>query len=558
MTRTHSERLTGGQALMKTLLALGAKRGFGVPGESYLEVLDAMFDAPDFAFTVTRNEGGAAFMAEAWARLTGQVGLCFVTRGPGATNASIGVHTAMQGSTPMILFVGQVGLDHQGYEAFQEVDYRQMFAPLAKHTIEIADPARVPETVLKAWTLAQSGRPGPVVVALPEDMLRAEADVIIPQGPIHVDQAAPTDRSVDAIGDLLRTSKRPVLLVGGAGFDGPAKAALAAFQSKTGIPVVCAFRYHWVFDNTHPGFVGEAGVGMTPNTRRVLQQADLIIAAGTRFGEMTTDAFTLFGPDRGEQKIVHAHPSADEFGKVVQADLAVQSHTGPFFAALAKAGQGAPHLDQTWANLARDGYIQSQQAPPQPGDLDMGQVTLHVRNAMDSNAIVTSGAGNFAIWTNKFISYGPDQILLAPQSGAMGYGLPAAVAAKIEHPDRQVICYCGDGDFQMNCQELGTAMQAGAGPVILVVNNGTYGTIRMHQEKHHPKRVSGTDLKNPDFAAMAQAYGMFGAQVTRTQDFAAAFAQALADPRGAVIDLVVDQSAITPRLTIKQLQNSSR
>jgi len=558
MKNTASQRLTGGQALVKTLTALGARRGFGVPGESYLEVLDAMYDANGFQFTGSRNEGGAGFMAEAWARLTGEVGLCFVTRGPGATNASIGVHTAMQGSTPMILFIGQVGLDHQGYEAFQEVDYRQMFGPLAKWVTEITNAERVPETILRAWTIAQSGRPGPVVVALPEDMLRAMADVTIPEGPIAVHQSAPTPDAVAQVAEKLRRAQRPVMVVGGSGFDATAKENLKQFQAQTGIPVVSAFRYHYVFDNTHQGFVGEAGVGMTPNTKSVLESADLVLGIGVRFGEMTTNTFTLFGTDRGDQRIIQTHPSADEFAKVVQTDLAIQSHTGPFLAALSDAKPQVPAMDLDWVNDARKGYERSLTAPAQPGPLDMGQVTGQVQAALQDDAVVTSGAGNFAIWTNKFLSYGATQTLLAPQSGAMGYGLPAAVAAKIERPRSQVICYCGDGDFQMNCQELGTAMQAGVGPVILIVNNGTYGTIRMHQEKHHPHRVSGTDLENPDFAALARSYGMFGAQVTRTADFADVFAEALTHPRGAVIDLIVDQSAITPRMTLDQLHNSAK
>ncbi len=554
---THKpQTLTGGQALVQTLMALGARRGFGVPGESYLAVLDAFCDAGGFEFTVNRNEGGAAFMAEAWAKLTGEVGLCFVTRGPGATNASIGVHTAMQGSTPMILFVGQVGLDHQGYEAFQEIDYRQMFGPVAKWVTEITHADRVPETILRAWTVATSGRPGPVVISLPEDMLRDKGNVIIPEGPMPIATAAPTDASVDAVGQLIANAKRPVFLVGGGAFDQAAKRALASCQSATGIPVVAAMRFHNVFDNTHPAFLGEAGVGMTPNTKRILQEADLVLGIGIRFGEMTTNTFTLFGADRGAQKIVHVHPSGDEFAKVVTADLAIQSASGSFFAALEAASQSADQIDHDWVQSARAGYVSSLQAPSQPGALDMGIVTKMVQEAMDPDAIVTSGAGNFSIWTNKFISFGSDQVLLAPQSGAMGYGVPAAVGAKIEYPDRQVICYAGDGDFQMNCQELGTALQAGVGPVILILNNGTYGTIRMHQEKTYPNRISGTDLQNPDFAMLARSYGMFGAQVSRTEDFADAFAAALQSQKGAVLDLIVDQSGLTPRLTIQDVHKA--
>jgi acetolactate synthase-1/2/3 large subunit len=548
-------QISGGQAVVQTLISLGARAGFGVPGESYLAVLDAFCDAPDFHFIGCRNEGGAAFMAEAWAKLTGEVGLCFVTRGPGATNASIGVHTAMQASTPMLLFVGQVGLEHQGREAFQELDYRQVFGPIAKYATEITDLSRTPEIIRRAWSLAISGRPGPVVIALPEDILSQSADMEIPTTPILAPKSAAVAADLEQLAEKLQTAQRPVILAGGGRWDGQDRGALQACANKLNIPVVTGFRYHDLFDNTDPLFVGEAGVGMTSNTKRILTEADVVLAVNLRFGEMTTNAFTLFGGDRGDQWIAQSHRSGDEFHKFVTPDLSMICDPAPLLHGLAVRLEltGMSH-DPAWAKSARAGFTGAQTAKAQPSPVDMGVVTSTVQAMLPADAIVTNGAGNFAIWPNKFLQFSQQQRLLAPQSGAMGYGLPAAIAAKVAYPERCVLCFAGDGDFQMNCQELGAALQADARPIVLIVNNGSYGTIRMHQERHFPRRVSGTEMINPAFAALARAYGFHAERIERTEEFADAFARALASPTGAVLDLNVASAAITPGMTIADLQ----
>ena len=540
-------QISGGQAVVQTLISLGARAGFGVPGESYLAVLDAFCDAPSFRFIGCRNEGGAAFMAEAWAKLTGEVGLCFVTRGPGATNASIGVHTAMQASTPMLLFVGQVGLEHQGREAFQELDYRQVFGPIAKYATEITDLSRTPEIIRRAWSLAISGRPGPVVIALPEDILSQSADMEIPTTPILAPKSAAVAADLEQLAEKLQTAQRPVILAGGGRWDGQDRGALQACANKLNIPVVTGFRYHDLFDNTDPLFVGEAGVGMTSNTKRILTEADVVLAVNLRFGEMTTNAFTLFGGDRGDQWIAQSHRSGDEFHKFVTPDLSMICDPAPLLNGLAARLEltGMSH-DPAWAKSARVGFTGAQTAKAQPSPVDMGVVTSTVQAMLPADAIVTNGAGNFAIWPNKFLQFSQQQRLLAPQSGAMGYGLPAAIAAKVAYPERCVLCFAGDGDFQMNCQELGAALQADARPIVLIVNNGSYGTIRMHQERHFPRRVSGTEMINPAFAALARAYGFHAERIERTEEFADAFARALASPTGAVLDLNVASAAITP------------
>jgi acetolactate synthase-1/2/3 large subunit len=547
--------MSGGQVVVKTLISLGARSGFGVPGESYLAVLDAFCDAPGFRFIGCRNEGGAAFMAEAWAKLTGEVGLCFVTRGPGATNASIGVHTAMQASTPMLLFVGQVGLEHQGREAFQELDYRQVFGPIAKYATEITDVSRTPEIIRRAWSMAISGRPGPVVVALPEDVLTQSAEIEIPTTPILAPKSAAVAADLEQLAAKLQSAERPVILAGGGRWDAQDRYALQACAHKLNIPVVMGFRYHDLFDNTDPLFVGEAGVGMAANTKRVLTEADAVLAVNLRFGEMTTDAFTLFGANRGAQWIAQSHRSGDEFHKYVAPNLSMISDPAPLLQGLmARLEATGMSQDPAWAKSARAGFDAAQTAKAQPSPVDMGVVTRTVQAMLPADAIVTNGAGNFAIWPNKFMQFSQHQRLLAPQSGAMGYGLPAAIAAKVEYPERCVVCFAGDGDFQMNCQELGAALQAQARPIVLIVNNGSYGTIRMHQERHFPRRVSGTEMINPDFTALARAYGFHGERVARTEEFADAFSRALASPTGAVLDLNVASEAITPAMTIKDLQ----
>ena len=541
----------GGQLLVHSLVGLGATRAFGVPGESYLAVLDALHDtAGKLDFTLCRNEGGAAFMAAAWGKLTGSPGICMVTRGPGVTNASIGIHTAMQDSAPMIIFVGQVATDQQGREAFQEIDYRAVFGTMAKWATEITHADRIPEILSRAWITATTGRPGPVVIALPEDMLTSLTDAAPLTAPPVIREPAPDAATMAEVQALLSTAQRPLILLGGCNWSDAGRAALQAFAEASDIPTLAAFRFQDRFDNFSPVYAGEAGVGMPPHVRALIQQADTILAINIRFGEMTTDAYTLLDVPIPKQRLIHVHGSDREIGKIYQPTLGIHAGPNAFSAALRPVtGSWAD-----WRVKAREGYDRSLDAPAQPSPVDMVAVTAHLREVLPDDAILTNGAGNFTVWPNKFYRYGPKARLLAPQSGAMGYGLPAAIAAKVAHPDRTVLCFAGDGDFQMNCQELGTAMQAGAQPIVLILNNGTYGTIRAHQERNYPARVSGTTLENPDFAALARAYGFHAERVETTADFPAAFARARASRSGAVLDLNISPEALTPRQTLSQMR----
>ena len=541
----------GGRLLVESLVALGATKGFGVPGESYLAVLDALHDTKDrLDFVLCRNEGGAAFMAAAWGKLTGQPGLCFVTRGPGATNAAIGIHTAMQDSVPMILFVGQVGTDMKGREAFQEIDYPSVFGAMAKWAVEIDDADRIPEILARAWTTALTGRPGPVVIALPEDMLTSLTDATPLTGPARIAEPAPEAGALDQALALLAAAQRPLILLGGCSWTGAGRAALQGFAEASDIPVVAAFRYQDQFDNFSRCYAGEAGVGMPAHVKALVREADVILAINTRFGEMTTDGYTLLDVPVPVQRLIHVHASDREIGKVYQPTLGIQAGPNAFAAALRPVTGGWA----AWRAQGRAAWDAGFDLPPQPSPVDMGPVMAHVRAVLPKDAILTNGAGNFTVWPNKFYKYGPKARLLAPQSGAMGYGVPAAVAAKLAFPDRTVVCFAGDGDFQMTCQELGTAMQAGAQPVILILNNGIYGTIRAHQERSYPARVSGTTLENPDFVLLAQSYGFHAERVERTEDFPAAFARARASRTGSVLELVISPEALTPRQTLSQMR----
>ncbi len=547
---------SGGHLLVKSLVALGARHSFGVPGESYLDVLDALHDTQgQFDFTMCRNEGGAAFMAAAYGKLMGSPGICFVTRGPGATNASIGVHTAMQDSAPMLLFVGQVGTDQIGREAFQELDYRAVFGTMAKWAVQIDHVERIPEVLARAWKTACTGRPGPVVIALPENMLTATTTAApLTKAPL-ICEAAPSSKALEQAHALLSNAKRPLIITGGGDWKEDGCNALKSFAEASDIPVLAAFRYQDRYDNTANTYCGEAGVGMPPYVADLVRDADTILAVGIRFGEMTTGAYTLFDVPVPLQTIIHVHPSDGEIGKIYQPDLGILSGSNEFAAHLSPvSGNWA-----AWRAKARASYEASFDAPLQPSPVDMARVTAHLRDILPEDVVLTNGAGNFTVWPNKFIAYGPKARLLAPQSGAMGYGVPAAIAAKVAFPNRRVVCFAGDGDFQMNCQELATATQAGAAPIILIVNNGIYGTIRAHQEKTYPDRVSGTTMStNPDFAALARAYGFHGERVETTDDFAAAFDRALASPTGAVLDLNVSPEALTPRQTLSQMNAAGK
>ncbi|NOR61701.1 MAG: thiamine pyrophosphate-binding protein [Rhodobacteraceae bacterium] len=542
---------SGGQILANCLAKQGVKTIFGVPGESYLAVLDALVDHPEIRLIGNRNEGGAAFMACAHGQLTGQPGICMVTRGPGATNASIGVHSAMQGSNPMILFIGQVGRDMRGREAFQEVDYRAFFGPIAKWVTEVDDADRISETLARAFTVAQSGRPGPVVIALPEDMLRSHSNAK-PSPKVKLAEAAPTPEAIYDLKKAFARAEKPLLLIGGGGWNAEGRADLQTFVEQNNLPVASAFRFQDLLDNHSPSYIGDAGLGKTPALKATIEDADLIFALNIRFGENTTDGYQSLTVPRIGKGLIHSHISDLELGKIYQADVPIHAGPNALCKVLAQLDLGGSW--QGWATAQRAAYEESMALPARDTAVDMGAIITHLQSTLPENAILTNGAGNFAIWHNKFFHYGADARLLAPQSGAMGYGLPAAIAAKAEHPDRLVLCFAGDGDFQMNMQELGTAMQAGAQPIVIVVNNGVYGTIRMHQERDYPNRQSFTKIENPDFVAIAKAYGFHAETVTQTADFPEAFTRAAASTTGALIELLVDPEYITPKATLSQIR----
>jgi len=547
-------RTTGARLLVDCLLAQGTTTIFGVPGESYLAVLDALYDVADRIHLVpNRQEGGAGFMAAAWGKLTGTPGIAFVTRGPGATNASIGVHTARQDSSPMILFVGQVARAMREREAFQEVDYRAVFGPLAKWATEIDDAARIPEIVARAFAVALSGRPGPVVVALPEDMLSGPAEGAA--GPaVKVPKPSPSAAEVAEVVRLLAAAERPLILAGGGGWGADGREGLRAFAEAAAIPVVVDFRRQDLIDNESPAYAGDAGLGKAGHVRALMTEADAILAVGTAFGEIVSDGYTLFGIPTMRARLLHAHASADELNRLHTADLPVHAHPDRLMPLLAAAAPPPSPARLERLAAAHAAWRASLDTPPQPGALDMGAVVRHLAAVLPPGAILTNGAGNFAIWSNKHLPFTRGMRLLGPQSGAMGYGLPAAIAAKIARPEACVVCLTGDGDFQMTMQELGCAMQAGAAPIVLLVNNASYGTIRMHQERTYPGRVSFTDIANPDFVAIGRAYGLHAERVNDTAGFPDAFERATMSATGALIELVIDTESLTPRQTLSAMR----
>jgi acetolactate synthase-1/2/3 large subunit len=547
----------GGTLLVESLMSLGVTKAFGVPGESYLAVLDALHDTKDkLDFINCRNEGGASFMAAAWGKLTGKPGICMVTRGPGATNASIGVHTAMQDSAPMLLLVGQIGTGMRGREAFQELDYRAVFGTMAKWAVEIDDVERIPEILARAWKTAITGRPGPVVIALPEDMLTAETDAVSLTGPADYPEPVATPKALEKTRRILTEAKRPLVLYGGCNWTDAGRTALQSFAEASDIPVIAVFRYQDQFDNHSPVFCGEAGVGMTPAVRKLMTEADVILAVNNRFGENSTEAWTLLDVPVPRQRLIHVHGSSLELGKIYQPELGIECGPNAFARAMAEQPVAGDWAE--WRASARAAWEAGLELGDLPGPVDMGKITAHLNVTLPENAIVTNGAGNFTVWPNKFFKYGPKARLLAPQSGAMGYGIPAAIAAKVADPQRTVVCFAGDGDFQMTSQELATAAQYGAQPIILILNNGIYGTIRAHQERHYPTRVSGTDMDvNPDFVMLALAYGFHAERVDATEDFAAAFERAQASKSGAVLDLVISPEALTPLVTLSQMRENA-
>ncbi|MGE0355897.1 MAG: thiamine pyrophosphate-binding protein [Burkholderiales bacterium] len=544
----------GGRVLVEQLLVHGADTAFCVPGESFLPVLDAMHEhRKKLKLVVCRHESAAANMAEAHAKLTGRPGICFVTRGPGATQASVGVHTAFQDSTPMILFVGDVGSGFRDREAFQEVDFAAMFAPLAKWAARIDSAERIPEYLNRAFTVAMSGRRGPVVLALPEDVLSASVSVADarPYAPSH---AEPGASEMERLHELLSSAKRPLVVLGGSGWTKAACDDMRKFAEANHLPVACAFRFQDLFDNRHEHYVGDVGIGINPILAERVRTADVLLVVGARMGEMTTSGYTLLDSPVPRQKLVHVMSGPEELGRVYQAEIPILASMVRFARAAAAM---APVDASAWKSgvaEARADYLAWTARREIPGKVQMWDIVDWLDRHLPEDAILCNGAGNYATWLHRFHRYTGLRTQLAPTSGAMGYGVPAAIAAKIAEPERTVVAFAGDGCFLMAGQELATAVQYEAAVIIVIVNNGMYGTIRMHQEKHYPGRVHGTDLVNPHFAAYARAFGAAGEIVEETAQFGPAFERCVASGKPAVIEVRIDPQAITPNTTLDAIR----
>lgn len=551
-----STKKSGGQLLVDMLVANGVTQAFCVPGESYLPVLDALRDAP-IQLRTCRQESGAAMMAEAQGKLTGRPGICFVTRGPGATNASAGVHIAAQDSTPMILFIGQVERGFQQREAFQEIDYAAFFLPIAKWAAEIRDAERIPEFINRAFSVAMSGRPGPVVLSLPEDMLADLVDVpsVQPATPVHqsIDDAA-----LDQIVHLLEDAKAPLLLLGGSTWDEAGRAAIQTFAENWHLPVAVSFRRQNLFDHMHPNFAGHVGIGADADLLKRIREADMLLMLGGRFSEMPSQSYTLIDIANPQQKLVHIHPDPNELGRVYRPALAVCARAGEAAKALARA---SPSKTVAWTDAAKTanaGYKKFVVPTKNPGPVQMAELVLEMSSQLGDDAILCNGAGNFGSWLHRFCPFRKMNTQLAPTSGTMGYGLPAAVGAKSLYPQRQVVCFAGDGDVMMTVQELATAVQYELPIIVVVIDNGLYGTIRMHQEKHYPGRPYGVDLKNPDFAALAKSFGCNAFTVKETAAFKPAFSAALKNKTPTLIHVLIDPEAITPATTLSAIRASAQ
>ena len=547
----------GGKILADALAAQGAKLAFGVPGESYLPVLDGLHDLQDkLRFVICRQEGGASYMAEAYGKLTGEPGVLFVTRGPGATNGAIGVHTGLQDSTPMVVFIGQVPNEFAEREAFQEIDYRRMYGQMAKWVGQIDRVERIPEYVSRAFHTAVAGRPGPVILALPEDTLFSEAAVAdVPKH--HTVRPAPSEKELQELERLLRGAKTPFILLGGGGWDRDSTRKLQKWVEATGLGVGTSFRCQDLFDNRSESYVGDVGIGINPKLAQRVKDADVLLVIGARLGEMTTSAYTLVDAPLPRQTLIHVHGGAEELGRVYRPALAINSGMANFVDALAKLSFSNPGWRQQ-AAAARQELLEWTEPRPMPGNVQYGEIIRWLSEHLPPDAIIAGGAGNFAGWLHRHFRYKGFRTQLGSTNGSMGYGYPAAVAAKLAEPKRTVFALCGDGDFLMTGQEIATAAQYGAAFVAVVVNNGLYGTIRMHQEREYPGRVYGTELRNPDFAAYARAFGGHGETVERTADFAPAFERASASGKPAIIELKIDPDAITPATTLSAIREKSR
>ena len=544
---------TGGQILVDQLKIQGCDRIFTVPGESFLAVLDALHDAPEIETVVCRQEGGVAYMADADGKMTGRPGVAFVTRGPGATNASAGVHVAFQDSTPMILFVGDLDRADRDREGFQEVDFTAFFSPIAKWAARIDDARRIPEYVARAYRVATAGRPGPVVLAIPEDMLRDEVEAL-DRPPVPAVAEMPDPGAVGALFELLKEASSPVAIVGGADWSPRAAHHFANFAFRHGIPVAAAFRRQDAIDNSCGVYAGQLGYGPNPKLQQRIRDADLIIAVGARLGESTTDGYKLITPDHPDQTLVHVHPDPNELGRVYHADLPICADMGEF-AEMADEWNDPDLVRFSAGEEAHREWLEWSEPKPRDGvALDLGPCVAAMREKLPANTIICNGAGNFSGWWHRYWRYGCMPTQLAPTSGTMGYGVPAGVAAALRFKDRPVVCVAGDGDFLMNGQELATAAQYGASLLVVVVDNRAYGTIRMHQERDYPERISATTLANPDFVKLAEAYGGRGWRVEKTEDFGGAFDEAMAAQGIRLLHCLTDVEVITNSTTISKLR----
>ena len=548
---------SGGEILIDQLSIHGVRHAFCVPGESYLAALDAFYDS-DIQLTVCRHESTAAIMAEAVGKITGQPGICFVTRGPGATNASAGIHIARQDSSPMIMFVGQVGREMRDREAFQELDYRAVFGTMAKWATEIDDPSRIPEIVSRAFHTACNGRPGPVVIALPEDMLRDRVSVADAAAFAPVENWPSAD-DINRLQKLLGEAKRPVVLIGGSRWTEQASAALMRFAERFALPVATTFRRGHLFDAMHRCYAGDFGIGPNPKLLARVKGADLVLLIGGRFGEMPSQSYSVFDIPEPQTKLVHVHPGAEELGRVYHAHLAINAAPTAFCAALENM---QPPKEIAWrgeSDTAHADYLAwGEKATSVPGAVNLGEIMVWLRENLPADAIVTQGAGNFSGWVHRFYRVRKFGGLVGATSGSMGYGLPAALAMQTLYRDRTVVCVAGDGDFLMTGQDFATAVQYELPVIVLVADNGIYGTIRMHQERDYPGRVIATNLRNPDFAAYALAFGGYGALVEKSADFPAAFAAARASGKPSILHLKIDPEAITPTATLTGIREKSR
>jgi acetolactate synthase-1/2/3 large subunit len=556
---TQTKSRSGAEVLVDALKINAVERIFCIPGESFLAALDALYDRSEISLVICRNEGGAAYMAEAEGKLSGRPGVCFVTRGPGATNASGGLHVAMQDSTPMILLIGQIARKDLDREAFQEIDYRRMFSEVAKWVAQIDDADRIPEYLNRAFSVATSGRPGPVVLALPEDMLVDQTEACDAK-PWQIVKTNPATADIESVDKMLATAEKPLIIVGGSGWSDATRLQLQEFAQSRSIPVANSFRCQDFFDNEHPNYIGDLGLGVNPALTRRVQESDCLLVIGARLGEMTTGGFSLVDIPNPTQRLIHVHAGAEELGHIYQPELAINASSDRFIAALAAAEFTAQTQTsrETAVASAHQNYLDWNRSISVAGEVQFSDIIHSVRNLSGDDAILCNGAGNNTGWLHRFFRYRSYRTQLAPTSGTMGYGLPAAIAAKLRYPSRCVVAVAGDGDFMMNGQELATAMQYQANIIIIVVNNGIYATIRMHQEREYPHRVIGTDMINPDFVALARAHGAHGELVVKTDDFEAAFERSKTAGKPALIEVRLDPDILTPTVTVGSLRAQAK